>query len=145
MDESLSTKLHITHLKQDIVNACGTMALLHCVVNTPNLKVCKNQHLIESLQQKKAITDTSEQIISDLHSHFANSQTAEDNGTLAPSNWMSTQMHYVVLKKVENILVLLDGRVPHVLYLESDCTLGELCGSLCLPENFEMMRYRVLQ
>lgn len=56
-------------------------------------------------------------------------------------------MHYIVLKKMGDMLVLLDGRVPHVLYLDSAATLGEtlFCGPLRLPENFEMMRYRVLQ
>ena len=146
MDDAHANELHVSHLKQDIVNACGTIALLHCVVNTPGLKVQKNLNLIENLRQERAITDVSEKTISDLHSHFANPENLGDSGTLAPSNWESTQMHYVVLKKVGNLLILLDGRVPHVLYINADSTLTETLsnGSLRLPESFEMMRYRVL-
>lgn len=72
MDGSLSAQLHITHLKQNIINACGTIALLHCITNTSNIKVEKNQNLLENLLQERTITDASEQVISGLHSHFAN-------------------------------------------------------------------------
>ena len=56
MDDRRAEALHITHLKQDIVNACGTIALLHCVANTPGVRVGKNKGLLESLVREKAIT-----------------------------------------------------------------------------------------
>ena len=56
-------------------------------------------------------------------------------------------MHYVVLRKAGDTLVLLDGRAPHVLYKNCNIALNEFLGSgaLRLPENAEMMRLRVLQ
>ena len=53
MDPEEAAALKITHLKQDVVNACGTVALLHCLVNTPDIIILQNANVFDEFTAEK--------------------------------------------------------------------------------------------
>eukprot|EP00703_Trepomonas_sp_PC1_P000664 JAP95942.1 Ubiquitin carboxyl-terminal hydrolase [Trepomonas sp. PC1] len=114
----------LVHLTQDICNSCGTMALLHCLINS-NVEPTLNQQIFEKIKAEKHINGI--KIIEELHDKYADKeqqqpeQTQENGQQVADENIqkavpidMETQLHFVVFKRIENKVFLLDGRINEI-------------------------------
>lgn len=110
-----STNPHIHFVKQDIENACGTVALLHLVRNTGLLLVGKPLKDYEG-----------------IHESFASKGSTEiDN---------DTEMHYIAIVLVDGEILWLDGRRHGVIVLSEHVDQSDfgLKLSRMIPEIFDI-------
>lgn len=118
---------NLIKLRQTIDNSCGTIALLHVLLNYPGFKPVVNQSVFTHVVEMKTIDEI--QLIGNLHAKYAggkpkyfrnpspsHSESANEgqqhNGKDSAYN---TFLHFVVFKKIHDQIILLDGLRDQVL------------------------------
>ena len=109
----VSEKLY--YMKQTVSNACGTVALLHCVANgraTGRLELAPGSPLEDFLQatallspEERAVRLEGEEAIVKVHD-----EAAREGQTAAPELEDKVDYHFVALVEVDGGLYQLDGR-----------------------------------
>ncbi|CAL8069710.1 unnamed protein product [Calicophoron daubneyi] len=103
----------IMFIKQTIANACGTVALLHSIVNNQDSLEFKDRSLIDELLEKlrdlqpeeRGLAMENEERLSVLHE-----QSATEGQTTAPDATSKTNLHFVCFVERNGNLYELDGR-----------------------------------
>ncbi|XP_071639517.1 ubiquitin carboxyl-terminal hydrolase isozyme L3 [Temnothorax longispinosus] len=104
----------VYHLKQNISNACGTIALLHSVANNLDVIQLEDGFLKKFLDETKGLSyaergerlEKSQEII-DTHM-----ESAQEGQTEAPAEDMEVYHHFVAFVHKDGSLYELDGRKP---------------------------------
>ncbi|TGZ49561.1 ubiquitin carboxyl-terminal hydrolase isozyme L3-like [Temnothorax longispinosus] len=104
----------VYHLKQNISNACGTIALLHSVANNLDVIQLEDGFLKKFLDETKGLSyaergerlEKSQEII-DTHM-----ESAQEGQTEAPAEDMEVYHHFVAFVHKDGTLYELDGRKP---------------------------------
>ncbi|KAJ3352497.1 Ubiquitin carboxyl-terminal hydrolase isozyme L3 [Allomyces javanicus] len=102
------------YLKQTIGNACGTIAVLHSVLNNADLLPLAGTALERILTTTKNMTPQERAKALEHNADIANahSQVAQLGQTAAPSADADVDLHFVAFVGVEGQLLELDGRRP---------------------------------
>lgn len=109
-DNKEHKKNSLFFVKQTIGNACGTMAMLHSILN--NLKVCEPNHdgilykyyqsaLDKTPEERAELLEKDEEILNS-HEEFANDEKVEVD--------MDTNNHFICFVENEGYVYLMDGR-----------------------------------
>lgn len=98
--------------KQTISNACGTIALLHAVLNSNGIQLINDSFLdkfrienIQSTPDQRASALQASPSLDAVHSQFA-----QQGQTAVPSDLDHVNMHFVCFVHTDGVLYLLDGR-----------------------------------
>ncbi|GJQ15974.1 hypothetical protein GpartN1_g7765.t1 [Galdieria partita] len=123
--------------KQTISNACGTVALVHAVLNNIHRLDCKKDSFFDKFYQatvhlspdERAVRLEQSEDLDSLHTEFAQSGQSQ-----APSNSEEIDLHFVTFVCQQGKLIQLDGR------LEQPVVYGN-----CEEENLLQEATRVIQ
>ncbi|CAL6099736.1 Ubiquitin_carboxyl-terminal hydrolase family protein [Hexamita inflata] len=148
------------HLTQTIGNSCGTIALLHILlnnqfqptVNNNEYEQVKNQGNIDNIDIIRQLHDKYTDIIPnglDMNGQETNEQQKEDEMSENTfKDMMDTNLHYIVLQKVGNKMLLFDGRIDEVLESEIQGSFGDQVIQLVtenILDQYEMMAIELIK
>ncbi|XP_038056646.1 ubiquitin carboxyl-terminal hydrolase isozyme L3-like isoform X2 [Patiria miniata] len=102
-------------MKQTIGNACGTIGVLHAVLNNQNEADFKLAGILSEFAEKTKGMDGAERgahLEGDVGICEAHSTSAQEGQTQAPAADDKVSAHFITLVSVEGSLYELDGRKP---------------------------------
>lgn len=112
--QEVSPKVYF--MKQTIGNACGTVALLHSILNnTEHIPIEEtNGHLSKFLEETSTLDpeEKAKYMETDEDLCSVHGESALEGQTEAPSNQERTNLHFVSLVHRDGCLYELDGRKP---------------------------------
>ncbi|XP_028405583.1 ubiquitin carboxyl-terminal hydrolase isozyme L3-like [Dendronephthya gigantea] len=108
--QTISSNLYYT--KQTIGNACGTVALIHCVANNMEQISIDEGFLKTFIESTKSLTpeEKAAKLESDESMIEAHDNFAQEGQTEAPSRDEHVNLHFVALVEKDGHLYELDGR-----------------------------------
>lgn len=106
---------NVYHLEQFISNACGTVALIHCIANKLDVIKLEDGDLKRFLMETKDLSSCERgkklqeaQFISDTHEHLA-----QEGQTEAPPEGEKIIHHFIAFIEKDGAIYELDGRNPN--------------------------------
>eukprot|EP00026_Physarum_polycephalum_P015599 Phypoly_transcript_16318.p1 GENE.Phypoly_transcript_16318~~Phypoly_transcript_16318.p1 ORF type:complete len:264 (+),score=44.48 Phypoly_transcript_16318:105-794(+) len=105
---------NVYFMVQTIGNACGTIGLLHCVLNNAQALVEEKGFFRNFLNKTKGLTPAqrAEALVEDEEIDGAHSLFASQGQSRAPGADEDVDLHFVAFVKVDGNLYELDGRKP---------------------------------
>lgn len=108
-----SSENSLYFVKQTIGNACGTMCLIHAVLNNmDSIELEKSKHLIKFFEATKGMspTDRASHLENDSEFEVAHGESALEGQTQAPGKDEDVKCHFVAFVHHSGGLWELDGR-----------------------------------
>ncbi|XP_071787266.1 ubiquitin carboxyl-terminal hydrolase isozyme L3-like [Asterias amurensis] len=113
--ESQKVSEDVYFMKQTIGNACGTIGVLHAVLNNQDGGDFKLEGILAEFSEKTKGLDAAERgasLESDVGICEAHSSSAQEGQTAAPSAEESVKPHFIALVHTDGALYELDGCKP---------------------------------